>query len=162
MFAGSGRGAERAALMYTLIQTAKLNDIDPHAWLAHVLSRIAETPQSRLGELLPWNWTIKSPLARCRLTAAPGGWLRVSRKFGTPSQSDGYLYMGICMPCRSTDRLGRGPIILHAERRPIILFLEGEKPSKRDYAYVEQCGGYARNTCNQHSTSAPLSFLFPL
>jgi transposase len=43
--------------MYTLIQTAKLNDIDPQAWLADVLSRIAETPQSRLRELLPWNWT---------------------------------------------------------------------------------------------------------
>jgi transposase len=42
--------------MYTLIQTAKLNDIDPQAWLADSLSKIAETPQSRLSELLPWNW----------------------------------------------------------------------------------------------------------
>jgi transposase len=42
--------------MYTLIQTAKLNDIDPQAWLADVLSRIAETPQTQLSELLPWNW----------------------------------------------------------------------------------------------------------
>ena len=56
LFAGSERGAERAALMYTLIQTAKLNDVDPQAWLADVLSRIAETPQTRLDELLPWNW----------------------------------------------------------------------------------------------------------
>jgi transposase len=56
LFAGSQRGAERAAIMYTLIQTAKLNEIDPQAWLADVLSRIAETPQSRLRELLPWNW----------------------------------------------------------------------------------------------------------
>ena len=54
---GAERGAERAAVMYTLIQTAKLNDVDPQAWLADVLSRIAETPQSRLCELLPWNWT---------------------------------------------------------------------------------------------------------
>lgn len=56
LFAGSERGAERAALMYTLIQTAKLNDVDPQAWLADVLARIAGTPQTRLAELLPWNW----------------------------------------------------------------------------------------------------------
>jgi transposase len=56
LFAGSERGAERAAIMYTLIQTVKLNDIDPQAWLADVLSRIAETPQNRLSDLLPWNW----------------------------------------------------------------------------------------------------------
>ena len=56
LFAGSERGAERAAFMYTLIQTAKLNDIDPQAWLGDVLKRIADTPQMRLTELLPWNW----------------------------------------------------------------------------------------------------------
>jgi len=56
LFAGSERGAERAAVMYTLIQTAKLNDVDPQAWLADVLRRIADTPQTRLAELLPWNW----------------------------------------------------------------------------------------------------------
>ena len=56
LFAGSQRGAERAAFMYTLIQTAKLNDVDPQAWLADALTRIADMPQSRLGELLPWNW----------------------------------------------------------------------------------------------------------
>ena len=56
LFAGSERGAERAAIMYTLIQTAKLNDIDPQAWLADTLSKIADTPQTRLGKLLPWNW----------------------------------------------------------------------------------------------------------
>ena len=56
LFAGSDRGGERAAVMYTLIGTAKLNDVDPQAWLADVLDRIAEQPQSRLHELLPWNW----------------------------------------------------------------------------------------------------------
>ncbi len=56
LFAGSDRGAERAAVMYTLIQTAKLNDVDPQAWLADVLARIADIPQSRLENLLPWNW----------------------------------------------------------------------------------------------------------
>jgi transposase len=59
LFAGSERGAERAALMYTLIGTAKLNDVDPQAWLANVLARIADTPLSRLAELLPWNWAAK-------------------------------------------------------------------------------------------------------
>lgn len=56
LFAGSDRGAERAAVMYSLIGTARLNDIDPQAWLADVLARIADTPQKRLSELLPWNW----------------------------------------------------------------------------------------------------------
>jgi len=56
LFAGSERGADRAAAMTTLITTAKLNDIDPMAWLADVLARIADTPQTRLHELLPWNW----------------------------------------------------------------------------------------------------------
>ena len=56
LFAGSDRGGQRAAFMYTLITTARLNDIDPQAWLAEVLARIADIPQTRLHELLPWNW----------------------------------------------------------------------------------------------------------
>ena len=56
LFAGSDRGADRAAVMVTLIETAKLNGVDPQAWLADVLARIAAIPQSRLPELLPWNW----------------------------------------------------------------------------------------------------------
>src|SRR5277367_800976 len=56
LFAGSERGADRAAAMATLIMTAKLNDVDPLAWLADVLARIAEYPAQRLHELLPWNW----------------------------------------------------------------------------------------------------------
>mgnify|MGYP005989736285 CR=1 FL=1 len=58
LLAGSDRGAERAAAMVTLIETAKLNGIDPQAWLADVLARIAAIPQSRLPELLPWNWQL--------------------------------------------------------------------------------------------------------
>ena len=50
------RGGERAADIYSLIVTAKLNDVDPRAWLAHVLRTIADHPASRLDELLPWNW----------------------------------------------------------------------------------------------------------
>ena len=42
--------------MYTLIATAKLNDINPQAWLADVLRRIADHPAARLDELLPWHW----------------------------------------------------------------------------------------------------------
>ena len=56
LFAGSDRGGMRAAAMYSLIVTAKLNDIDPQAWLADVLARIAEHPASLLDELLPWSW----------------------------------------------------------------------------------------------------------
>jgi len=62
LFAGSDRGGQRAAFMYGLIITARLNDIDPQAWLADVLARIAEHPSHRLPELLPWNW--KMPSAR--------------------------------------------------------------------------------------------------
>jgi hypothetical protein len=56
LFCGSDRGGERAAVMYSLIVTAKMNDIDPQAWLADVLARIAEHPVQQLDELLPWNW----------------------------------------------------------------------------------------------------------
>ena len=55
LFAGSDRGGERAAAIYTLIVTAKLNGLDPRAWLADVLRRIADHPASRLNELLPWT-----------------------------------------------------------------------------------------------------------
>lgn len=60
LFAGSDRGADRAAFMATLIMSAKLNDIDPQAWLADVLANIADTPISRLEQLLPWNWMTKA------------------------------------------------------------------------------------------------------
>jgi transposase len=56
LFAGSDRGGKRAAMMYALITTAKLNGVDPRAWLADVLARIADQPASRLNEFLPWNW----------------------------------------------------------------------------------------------------------
>jgi transposase len=55
-FAGSDAGGRRAAAIYTLIQTARLNDVDPHAWLADVLARLQDHPVKRLDELLPWNW----------------------------------------------------------------------------------------------------------
>jgi hypothetical protein len=56
LFAGSDRGGERAAAMFTLIETAKLNDVDPQAWLADVLRRSNDHPAAYLDELLPWHW----------------------------------------------------------------------------------------------------------
>ena len=50
-------------MMYSLIVTAKMNHVDPQAWLADVLSRIAAHPMHRLDELLPWNWRPRSSIA---------------------------------------------------------------------------------------------------
>ena len=61
-FAGSDEGGRRAAAIYTLIETAKLNDIDPLAWLTDVLARLQDHPAKRLDELLPWHWPIQQKL----------------------------------------------------------------------------------------------------
>jgi len=61
LFAGSERGGDRAAFMYSLIGTAKLNGVDPQAWLADVIARISAMPVSRLHELLPWAWNTADP-----------------------------------------------------------------------------------------------------
>ena len=63
-FAGSDSGGRRAAVIYSLIETAKLNNIDPRAWLADVLARIADHPARRIAELLPWNWRPVTAAAR--------------------------------------------------------------------------------------------------
>jgi len=64
LFCGSDRGGQRAAVAYSLIQTCRLNDVDPQAWLAYVLARIADHPVSCLDELLPWHWrAAQVPLA---------------------------------------------------------------------------------------------------
>ena len=60
-FAGSDRGGERAAAVYTLIETAKLNDVDPQAWLADILARLHDHPAKRIAELMPWNWKRRLP-----------------------------------------------------------------------------------------------------
>jgi transposase len=63
-FAGSDEGGRRAAAIYTLIQTAKLNNVDPQAWLADILARLPDYPAKRIHDLLPWNWR-----AECRAAA---------------------------------------------------------------------------------------------
>lgn len=55
LFAGADSGGERAASMYGLIGTAKLNGVDPEAWLRHVLAHIADHPVNRMEDFLPWN-----------------------------------------------------------------------------------------------------------
>ena len=62
LFMGSAAGGKAAAIAYTLIETAKLNDIDPQAWLADILDRIPDHKINRVDELLPWN---------CPATAQP-------------------------------------------------------------------------------------------
>ena len=64
LFAGSERGGDRAAFMYTLIVSAKMNDIDPQAWMADVLARLPDVPMSRVHELLPWHWKAATELKR--------------------------------------------------------------------------------------------------
>jgi hypothetical protein len=64
LFAGSDRGGQRAAIMYSLIITAKMNDVDPQAWLAEILARIAGHSVHRIDELLPWNWRSSAPASR--------------------------------------------------------------------------------------------------
>src|SRR5439155_26845930 len=58
-FAGSAAAGHRAAAIYTLIATAKLNDLDPHAWLPDFLARLPHHPARRIADLLPWNWQRK-------------------------------------------------------------------------------------------------------
>lgn len=59
LFAGSKAGGERAAALYSVIETCKLNGIEPQAYIADVIARIAsDWPASRWDELMPWNWTV--------------------------------------------------------------------------------------------------------
>jgi len=64
LFAGSDDGGERAAAIYALIGTAKLNELDPEGYLRHVLERIADHPINKIDELLPWNVATRMPELR--------------------------------------------------------------------------------------------------
>ena len=64
LFAGSDRGAERAAALYTLIETAKLNGLDPEAYLRDILTHMADYPAKQLADLLPWNWSPINAIAQ--------------------------------------------------------------------------------------------------
>jgi len=73
-FAGSDEGGWRPAALYTLITTAKLNGVDPQAWLADVLARMPDYPAKRISDLLPWNWHAeRRAAASCRLKNQAGG-----------------------------------------------------------------------------------------
>jgi hypothetical protein len=56
LFMGSKGGGEAAAIAYTLIETARMNNVDPEAWLRWVLARVADHKMTRLEKLMPWNW----------------------------------------------------------------------------------------------------------
>lgn len=64
LFMGSNAGGDRAASMYSLIETAKLNGLDPEAYLREVLQRIADHPVNRIDELLPWSINAQQALRR--------------------------------------------------------------------------------------------------
>lgn len=65
LFCGSDRGGQRAAVAYSLIQTCRLNDVDPQAWLADTLARIADHPVNQLDALRPSAYAYGDPLSRC-------------------------------------------------------------------------------------------------
>lgn len=72
LFAGSDAGGETAARLYSLIGTCRLNGIDPHAYLRHVLACVADHPVNRIQELLPWNVALENPAVACVFHAKPG------------------------------------------------------------------------------------------
>lgn len=67
IFVGSDAGGERAAAVYTLFETAKLNNVDPRAWLADVLARLPDHPNKQLAALLPWNWQLHDAASQAAL-----------------------------------------------------------------------------------------------
>ena len=89
LFAASDRGGERAAAIYTLITTAKLNDVDPRPWLEDVLRRIADHPASRLADLLPWKWQPAITAAAARTSATRSLRQMVTLELRVPQDRDG-------------------------------------------------------------------------
>jgi hypothetical protein len=90
----SDDGGRRAAAIYTLIATAKLNDIDPQAWLADVLARLPDHPARRIHQLLPWNWSLQS--------FAHAAWAQSAIRPKRPDQGpspDAYSRPRACVGC---------------------------------------------------------------
>ena len=108
-FAGSNAGGERAAAIYSLIETAKLHGLDPEAYLRHVLERIADYPVSRVGDLLPWNTTGIPPRLDQRIEEGD----RVGNVGLSVSDCTGTS----CLATDSSDL--RGKTKLAARRKPI-------------------------------------------
>lgn len=77
LFAGSERGGDCAAFMYTLIITAEMNDIDPQVWLADVLKRLPDMPVARVSEQLPVELENRSTKRQGRIAAVHAGCLRL-------------------------------------------------------------------------------------
>jgi transposase len=96
LFCGPDRGGRRAAAMYGLIVSAKMNDVDPQAWLADVLARIAAHPTHRLDELLPWNWK----------TVHQQGLAMQAACWGTSTKSATYLPSAMSPRCLEKTRNG--------------------------------------------------------
>ena len=69
-FAGSDEGGRRAAAVYSRTETCKLNDVDPSAWLADVLAKLADHPAHRIAEMMPWAWKARQAAARVTTAAA--------------------------------------------------------------------------------------------
>ena len=70
-FAGSDEGGRRAAAIYSLIKTCKLNHVDPRAWLADVLAKLPDHPARKIGELMPWAWKARREvLAKTQVAVA--------------------------------------------------------------------------------------------
>jgi len=80
LFSGSDAGGERAAAFYTLIRTARLNGVEPEAWLSDVIARIGAHPINRLAELLPWRHRRRILAKPSDATASPPEPASVKRK----------------------------------------------------------------------------------
>jgi hypothetical protein len=108
-FAGSDEGGERTAAIYTLIETAKLNDVDPQAWLADVLARLPDHPAKRIADLLPWNWKRDHQERPSRSRPVHiacrdiNGHIRGLRRMRTPRE-DGRTSLPSCRPGRAKPR----------------------------------------------------------
>ena len=109
-FAGSDEGGRRAAVLYTLIATAKLNDVDPQAWLADVLARTLDYPAKRICDLLPWNWHAE------RRVRAGEHWAPPHVLFDGPAH--GPLATRLLSKVGGKNRIRSGPPIFYPRSRP--------------------------------------------